>query len=415
MDPSHASTRIHRAGYVYAAGVGAFAVLAAVVLLADNDDVLRVFGFDLMPERWADARTISGAGIALDQGLDPLVDNPGDPWGRVLNYPRIWLLPARLGLRPEHTPVLAASFLLAGLVGLLSLQHLVRERNTAWILLLGAIAPTTWFAAERANSDLLMFGLVAWACVRASSHPRLAVVLTAVASLLKLYPIAGVAALLGHERRATWRRVTPLLVAFAAYTWAIGGDLQRIHEGTASAPHLAYGVRNMPTWLAKNTDMPFAGWLALMCLALVGVLAVAVRMRRSSRLGESGSAASQAAFRAGAAIYLCTFLVGECFDYRLLFLLLTIPQLCTWAATGTRRVRRLAAIMLCIVLLLQWSLCWRQILASALGAQTTGLAVDECLSWFAWCGFAMLGTLSLPDGALPQSFGSARYLDENPT
>ena len=40
---------------------------------------------------FADILTVLTGAECLRAGHDPLVSNPCDPWGRTLNYPRVWL------------------------------------------------------------------------------------------------------------------------------------------------------------------------------------------------------------------------------------------------------------------------------------------------------------------------------------
>ena len=56
--------------------------------------------------------------------------------------------------------------------------------------------------------------------------------------------------------------------------------------------------------------------------------------------------ASFVALQAGAFIYLGTFAAVNNFDYRLVFLLLTLPQLVEWACMPSHRLSSLAAITL---------------------------------------------------------------------
>ena len=36
-------------------------------------------------------RTVQGALYSLNEGFNPQINNPGDPWGRSMNYPSIWI------------------------------------------------------------------------------------------------------------------------------------------------------------------------------------------------------------------------------------------------------------------------------------------------------------------------------------
>ena len=123
----------------------------------------------------------------------------------------------------------------------------------------------------------------------------------------------------------------------------------------------------------------------------------------SPRLGAAGTPFSLAAFRIGSAIYLGSFLIGSSFDYRLIFLILTIPQLVAWVRNATAGPRQLALGQLILVVLLQWSQTWRSTLASTTGTGNYGLVLDEVLTWLSWVGLAVLTLLTLPDWLVPRS------------
>src|SRR6516165_4101164 len=50
-----------------------------------------VFVDPMFPPPFADMRVIQGAVTSTDQGLNPQISNPNDPWHRRLNYPLIWV------------------------------------------------------------------------------------------------------------------------------------------------------------------------------------------------------------------------------------------------------------------------------------------------------------------------------------
>jgi hypothetical protein len=74
---------------------------------------------------------------------------------------------------------------------------------------------------------------------------------------------------------------------------------------------------------------------------------------------------------AGSFIYLGTFAIGKNFDYRLVFLLLTLPQLCAWARIPTHRLSSLASVSVVAILVLLWVGSLSQLLA----------LWDELASW----------------------------------
>ena len=64
--------------------------------------------------------------------------------------------------------------------------------------------------------------------------------------------------------------------------------------------------------------------------------------------------ASFVALQAGAFVYLGTFATVNSFDYRLVFLLLTLPQLIEWTCMPSHRLSSLAAITLIAAIILLW-------------------------------------------------------------
>jgi hypothetical protein len=84
--------------------------------------------------------------------------------------------------------------------------------------------------------------------------------------------------------------------------------------------------------------------------------AIAVQVRRHLTPGDEAAAAPATllALHSGALIYLGTFTASNNFDYRLVFLLLTLPQLAEWASLPAHRLSSLASATLIGILVLLW-------------------------------------------------------------
>ena len=410
MDRRFAPSTIRRAQRSFAAIFAVFVAAVTVLALTNSWSKLAWIGVPTMSLPFADVRPITAASSAIELGLDPMVENPGDPWQRPLNYPRVWQALASVGVGPQHTEAVALVFWLLFAGGLLAMTPLLRRPRTVGLLAAALFAPPTWLAIERANSDLAIFGLVsiaAWLTVR---RPFAAASAIGAAALLKLYPIAALLSLLPSRRTAV-RLAVPVVVLFAIYVGLQTDDIGRIRDGTQHAPFLAYGVETVPDLVAKNAGVPFALALAAALLLMATVAVCGYLGRQRMRLGAAGTPATMAAFRVGAAVFIGSFCIGTSFDYRLIFLLLTLPQLGAWAHRSARS-RGLASATICITLLLLWSLTWRRGLSALLGTRIVGLGLDELLSWSLWCALAVLVTLSLPEWLLPARLRGAPLLDE---
>jgi hypothetical protein len=381
------------------------ALFSAAFLLAAFDRLgwVEHLGVPPMAPPFADLRVITAADQALREGLDPMRTNPGDPWGRPMNYPRVWLLGARLGLTSSATPALAALLWFAGAAGLAWVAHQARTRLAALVFALAVLSPVSWFALERANTDLVMFGLLAGAAAALESRTKLAATLLAAAAALKLFPVFALAALASSGRRSA-RRLAGLVGAlFAVYLLLTLDDLALIAANTQHWPPISYGVALAPRWIADNLSLSRELTLAAAYLACGGVFAAAAGLRRRVRIDDTQAPASTAAFRIGASVYVGSFLLGSNFDYRLLFLLFTLPRLCVWARVEEPVLRRAARFTLGVLLLMLWSSLWRRGLARLPAGDALGRALDEGLTWSAWCALATGLILSAPPRRAPSA------------
>jgi hypothetical protein len=409
--PRPASSARHavRCRITFGAALFVFAAVAAWLVVGRHLPELARLGIPIMEPRFADARAISGASVSLAQGFDPLVHNPGDHMGRPMNYPRTWLLLAHLGLGPQHTDWLALAFAGVFGLGLLTLLPLAGTRRTVALLVAALFSPVVWLGIERANNDLPVFGLVAIGAWLVTRHPRWAAGCLLSAGLLKLFPIFALPGHLVSGPRRTLRLAGVTAALFALWVWWTRADLALIRAGTYHWNRIGYGIDQIATSLAGRglPELP-------LLIASIGVLAAAVisglRWRARLRLASTPAPAALAAFRCGAGVHIGTFCLGSNFDYRLVFLLLTLPQLGHWTERGTRRSRGWVWSLLTAALLLLWSMTWRSWLVPWCG-EGPGLIVDELCSWWLVLGLAVALVLALPDSLVPRSWRGQRALD----
>jgi len=101
------------------------------------------------------------------------------------------------------------------------------------------------------------------------------------------------------------------------------------------------------------------------------------------------------AFRMGASIYIGTYLLGSNFDYRLMFLLFTIPQLTEWLSNADFRLRRVARITFACTLYSLWSIFFSRLL-NAVSAAWLQLLLDTLAKAALVGGLTYLFVLSAP-------------------
>jgi hypothetical protein len=348
----------------YAAGLA----VAAWALGAGR--VLTWAGAPHMGLAFSDLHVIAAARAELAAGGDPYASNPGDPWGRVYNYPSVWMK-----AWPIEPATVAAWGVALGVAWLATVGawwgRLSRGQGVVAGLLLAA--PPVVLALERANNDLVIFMLLAGAlaCL-ARGWGEVAAGLAWAGFALKLYPLAGMVALV----RLGWRRAClvggVVLLLAGAYVWAQWDEVGRVLGNTPADTSMAYGAtvgpRVLAEWLTRETgrrhDVTALLPHARVWAAVLAVLALAHGWRAAEAVRRAGGperAQSRAldGFRAAAGIYAATFVLGANYDYRLIFWLLAVPWLTRGAEAGEARAEaRARRAALGGVIALMWANPW---------------------------------------------------------
>ena len=314
-----------------------------------------------------DLRLFPAAQAELSAGGDPYVANPRDPKERPYNYSRAWLAFMRF---PNDEPVVVAigiTLALAALAAVLWFWGRLTLGEGAYAGLL-LCTPAIMLGVEKGNTDLIVFVLVVLglAALGKRSSARSAGVCAAIwlgAAGLKLYPLIAFAALPARSIRAWLKMVGVPFVIFAVYVAATLTDVAAALRNTGMGWIQAYGVR-VPVLAAqqalsyyKSLSIDGPRW-TVVATVITGLLFCSAAIwgwrRRSAASGRSDAGppvAAVAGFRAGALIYVGTFLVGMSFDYRKCFLLLTLPQLFQWQRSAGGPLRAPARFALASLLL----------------------------------------------------------------
>jgi hypothetical protein len=383
-----------------------FAIVAIPRLLW-GFDVWRFLGVPTGPSPFFDTRNLTAALECRRMGYDPLRESPCDPWGRPLNYPRVWLALRWLDLNQSHTDVLAIVLIALFLLSI----FLLMGRVTAGAGALFAIAvcsPSVMFAVERGNMDIVVFTLLAAAVLTWSADTRTgeaaSPLIVLVAAAAKIYPVFALPAYVFVSRRRAALVAVACIVAFGVYALVTLGDIAANARIAPQGDLHAFGVRILPAAIYHRfVPQRWQGSvLTKQLLAIVPLLVVApvlwvVGRRRRPERDPDGASGRRVAFLVGALIFLGTFAVGNNFDYRLVFLLLVLPQLMSWVSAQDEPRRWLAAVTMVSVVALLW-----------VGALSQLLSLwDELVTWAVAGLLTLLIAASVPP--LAAAWGSLRY------
>jgi hypothetical protein len=297
---------------------------------------------------FADLRMVTGVQRVLDQGLDPMRINtdPGDPWDRPFNYPRVWIYIATgLHWTPENTNWVGLSLFGSFIAGLMIIGSTLSTRSDYLLMYAAALSPAVLFGVERGNVDLFLFFLV---CVAIALHARPWLQATALgaAGVLKLYPAFGLAVPPKPGRRNRFALHVLWIVLMAVYVYLTRGDLPSISRGTRASPDFSYGFLSLGSWIASTFRLP---WpvptlmaAAITASAITAGVWSAFRRRAASadQLPDVPDITSQA-FLMASAIYVGSFCFRSNYDYRLMFLLPGVPYLNQLGRSASPAQRRL--------------------------------------------------------------------------
>jgi hypothetical protein len=132
-----------------------------------------------------------------------------------------------------------------------------------------------------------------------------------------------------------------------------------------------------------------AEWLLYLSTVLLGVALAHLLARKSTvyRDALKQSLDRIDAFRIGASIYLATFMIGSNWDYRLVFLLFSIPQLLSWAKSK-KAFTPVALAALVAIGMTTW-----------LSSRSARISyADEVLNWLLFIFFTLSLFLTVPEG-----------------
>ena len=328
----------------------------------------RSFGVTPLQPEFFDMHAVTDHAACTAKGFDAYVLNPCDSI-TPFNYPPVWLWLGYLGIDGSDSAWLAVLITVAALGVLVTLQK-GRSIGEGVITSLAILSPSMMMGIERGNIDLFILALVGSAALIFAEHRPVrmvgAVALVGLAVVLKLHPVFCVALASRFSRRTFFFAVT-LAAASLIYFVIISDYLPIIRHNTPSMSLLSYGYK-VPflgfDQLLAEVGRPRTGlantWVPITAAILTVILAAAIALRafrHSSSLCTVATGVAGTAFLFGAGIYCGSFMLGANFTYRLMFLLLCLPQLQDWRS-GTfpdrDRTVAIANVLIVTVLVALW-------------------------------------------------------------
>lgn len=335
--------------------LAAFMAFGVAILIASNSDIKA--SLQVIAEKrtiFADIWTITYGAETHAKGGDPMVHNPYDPMGRALNYPRVWQLLYLFGIDKHSTVPIGLS--VVGLY-LLSMSFLLPAKNDKRTLLLifATISPAILLAVKRANIDLVIFFLVTTAMINLKRRNKISLVIILISFILKLFPVFASISLLLRRATGLWRQIIVISAVVLFYVFMTRQDILLIVKNTPKECGWSYGLDVL--WM--NIAQLSPEWGCIFKILSYIVFALIIGMVMPSLIKDDDAAETDddigiGAFRAGGSIFVGTFVLASNFDYRLVFLLLAIPQLSNWLSCKNCHIQKVARATLLAIFTSLW-------------------------------------------------------------
>jgi hypothetical protein len=318
-----------------------------------------------MQKSFADLRTVTHAIDCVRQGRDPYRTGICDPMHRRYNYPQPWLWLKYLGVSPASTNAIGIGLGVAVFSAMIALFD-VRTPISGVIAFLITISPPVLLGVERGNIDLVIFSLLTCSILFSSTMAArrrdifLASVIT-LTSVLKLYPIVALSAVARSFRGVVLAAISAVIATILIGV-TTGSHLLEIGRNTPMSFWFSYGSLALPlAWMhgfrfSLDSTPPVGLRVTMLGVAFLFLVSAIWLSRRnrtilSEYLPPLDEQPLSALAASGGAIFVGSFLMGISFDYRLIFLICTLP-LFLRAYDQDRNTKRL--LLPCATLAFMW-------------------------------------------------------------
>ncbi len=402
--------RLPRIGSGTVIAFGAVVTLTLLICLGQLvgwDATWRSIGVTPLQPHFFDMHVVLDYAVCAAKGFDAYIPHSCNQAN--FNIPPIWLYLGHFGINGSHSTWLSAAIIAAALAVMIALFK-GRSAIDGAVALAAILSPSVMMGVERGNLDLLILALVgAAALTYQEQRVRRTLWSAAIISLaivLKLFPMFCIAV------GARFSRRTLLFVAFIAvfslvYLADISHYVVLIRRNVPTTFMLSYGYK--AAFLGLDHLRAEAGLSALaladtwipIALAIVILISAAatalVNFQRGRLFCEVSNSAAGTAFLFGSGIYCGTFLLSTNFIYRLMFLLLCLPQLQDWLAIKSNdRNRKIEAGLFVTILAALW-------LNGDANGHSTFLFVPQLVDWLLFFGLAAVLISNCLNGAIREA------------
>lgn len=372
---------------VVAFGLTGFAMAVVVfVHLVGWNATWRALGVTPLQPPFFDMHVINDYAACAARGMDAYTPHSCNIAN--FNIPPAWLWLGRLGI--DGT---ASAWISVLMIGIAAIVMLVLFSGRSWfcgtVALVALLSPSVLMGVERGNLDLLILALVGTAALTYDEgrigRSLAAVGILGLGTILKLLPMFCVSLVVRASKRA-FLAACILFAAGAAYLILVSHYVVLIRRNVPTTFVLSYGYKaiflgvdhmrveaGLSPWYLSDTWLPFLTAAFVLLCSVIVAISSGLNGRRFCSIDRTRAGT---AFLFGAGIYCGTYLLGTNFIYRLVFLVLCVPQLMDWMVQCRRKTGiAIEAALLTTIFGVLW-------LNGNSDGHTKFLLLPQVLNWF---------------------------------
>jgi hypothetical protein len=357
-----------------------------------------------------DFRVIPSGAETFRSGMDPSVSNPNDPKNHIFNYPKIWYIFFYTGITQDDTVWLSILLIVLFFLTVFVFSERLSVIDSLLTLLV-VFSPAAMLLYERGNVDLVFFSLCGLAILLLEQKPGWTVTVLLISAIFKLFPFFGVGIFLRYNKGKFYRYFLISLILFLSYMAVSFDSFTAAWKLTLRGTMISYGAQVVFDLLhayfryyllqvipSEDYVLSVLKWLPYIVAGLF--LAIIFFLGTGSKEPyRTDSEGDLTAFRMGALIYVGTFLLGNNWDYRLAFLIFTVPQLSRWLFLVGNKQRWIVVVVFLSLLFSCWNIYINQsvMMATDFLYKLPMNILDELINWILFGGLAYLFFISAPE------------------
>ena len=293
----------------------------------------QVFNIGHVLPSFLDFRCYQAIVPTVEAGLNPYIENPFDPFARPFNLPFIWFYIARF-INLENEMIfnfVIFLFIFFYCYSVFMITNLLNTNKKIFLATLLIISTSSMLLIERGNTDMIIFFLIL--CSAFNSHYIKSSVFIFLATILKVYPIFAFF--------INFKNMKSFLVSIAIATGAFltfFRQLNFFYSNTSSSSDtgFVFGLGAISNAILKGfnriefnllesfTNIPSVIHIFLiLCVFILIIIFYLINKKKSSIINFNDI--ENRLFLAGSCIYCGSFIFFSSYDYRLVFLIFTIP------------------------------------------------------------------------------------------